>query len=65
MSEKRINPITGKKELKIDPYGLPAIWVEKTVVFCDRCRSFNECLSFDEIENETWEELNKLITSIN
>ena len=65
MSENRINAVTGRRELKIEPDGLPAIWVDFENGFCARCRPFNECLSFDEIDKESWEKLNVLIESIN
>lgn len=59
---KRINPKTGKIEIKLQPKGLPVIWVE---LYCDRCEKFQECLGFKDLSDETWEELNQIISQTN
>jgi hypothetical protein len=57
--ETRINEF-GQREAKIQPKGLPAIWVE---LFCDRCRKYQDCLGFKELSETEWEEVNAKISS--
>ena len=64
MSEERIHPESGKRQIKIQPEGLPEIWVEVEVGLCERCRPFDECLSFNLIHDKVWCELNALVASI-
>lgn len=63
MSEERIHPISGKKQRKIAPEGLPVIWVD--ISLCDRCKIYNECLGFGGIEDKDWAKLNVFINTIN
>ncbi len=60
--EIRINSKTSKPEVKLEPEGLPPIWVP---VFCDRCEKFNECLSFNNLSIKEWESLNRFIQTCN
>jgi hypothetical protein len=59
--ETRINS-WGNKEVKLQPNGLPAIWVE---MYCDRCREYQECLGFKAISKREWEIVNDAIYVIN
>ena len=59
--ETRVNTL-GEKEVKIQPEGLPAIWVK---MYCDRCRRFQECLGFNDLNEDEWQEMDKVISSIN
>lgn len=63
MAEERIHPESGKRQLKIQPEGLPAIWVEAGL--CERCRPYNECLNFNDISDKVWEEINNLLSFSN
>jgi len=65
MSEVRINPESGKRQIKIQPDGLPAIWVEAETGLCERCQPYNECLNFIDISNKAWDELNNLVSLSN
>ena len=65
MSEERINPISGKRQIKIEPDVLPAIWVDSEAGLCDRCKPYNECLNYNEISEFEWEGLNELLSSLN
>lgn len=56
--EKRINPQTGKLEVKLQPEGLPVLWVE---ILCSRCEEYKECLGLKELSEEEWEEVNHLL----
>lgn len=59
--ETRVNTL-GEKEVKIQPEGLPAIWVK---MYCDRCRRFQECLGFNDLNEDEWQEMDKVISDIN
>lgn len=59
--ETRVNA-SGNKEVKIQPQGLPAIWVE---MYCDRCREYQECLGLRALGKIEWEFANKLIFKVN
>ena len=48
--ETRINPITNKLERKLQPPGLPPLWV--SVGYCDKCQPFGECLGLSEFSDE-------------
>ena len=65
MSKERINPLSGKRQIKIEPDGLPAIWIDAEAGFCNRCKPFNECLGLNDIDKNVWTELNNLLSSIN
>ena len=57
--ERRINPKTGRTEIKLQPPGLPAIWVDEG--YCERCEPYGECLGLMELSNEEWETAQQLI----
>jgi len=59
--ETRLN-VFGQKEVKIQPKGLPVIWVE---MYCKRCRPFQECLGYKELSDSEWREVNAIIASSN
>jgi len=58
--ETRINAF-GENEVKIQPDGLPAIWIK----LCKRCGQFQECLGFNNLSEAEWQEINNLISSVN
>lgn len=62
--EKRTNPRTGKVEIKLQPEGLPEIWVERGYI-CERCKPFGECLGLDELSDEEWQGAQEFIKSGN
>ncbi len=39
LMEKRINPLTNKEEIKLQPDGLPAIWTSAND-YCERCEVY-------------------------
>ena len=59
--ETRVNGF-GAKEVKIQPNGLPAIWVK---MYCNRCRRFQECLGFNDLSETEWQEINNVVSNIN
>lgn len=59
--ETRIDAL-GQSEVKIQPKGLPAIWVE---MYCDRCREFQECLGFKALSQSEWEDVNNILSTVN
>jgi hypothetical protein len=59
--ETRINAF-GEKEVKLQPKGLPAIWVK---LYCERCRRFQECLGFNDLSEEEWQKMDSVISDIN
>jgi len=62
MAEESIHPDSGKRQIKIQPVGLPAIWVEAETGLCKRCQPYNECLNFNDISNKARDELNNLVS---
>jgi hypothetical protein len=62
---RRINPATGKEQIKLQPEGLPEIWIDIESRFCERCAPFNQCLQLADLSNKEWEGLNDFISSIN
>ena len=55
MLKTRINPITKKEEIWVQPEGLPGIWSERG--FCERCAPFNDCLGLIEIDDRDWAQM--------
>jgi hypothetical protein len=62
MAEIRIDPLTRVKQRKIQPEGLPAIWVY--IGLCERCKPYKECLGLLDIGGKAWIELNEFVVSI-
>ena len=58
--ETRINEL-GRKEVKVQPDGLPAIWFG----LCQRCDPYNECLGFRQLSYLEWHQLNSIISKAN
>ena len=56
--ELRTNLITNKEEIKLQPEGLPVLWVE---ILCSRCEEYKECLGLKELTDKEWEEVNQLL----
>lgn len=56
--EKRYNAKSGKLELKLQPEGLPAIWIP---LLCNRCEEYKECLQFKELTIQEWENTSTLL----
>ena len=65
MPKVRIHPESGQRQIKIQPEGLPAIWVEADAGLCERCRPYDECLNFNGISDKVWDELNNLLSFSN
>ena len=63
--ERRINPILGKKQVLVQPLGLPAIWITVIDDFCERCKPFNKCLGFQSLSDNEWQEVTELIKETN
>jgi hypothetical protein len=61
MRERRINPVTKKIEVKMQPEGLPAIWT--TEGFCNHCTPFGECLGLAEVPARDLEQLDTFLQS--
>lgn len=61
--ERRINPITKRVEVKLQPAGLPEIWVDEG--FCERCEQFGECLGLAELTDVEWQSALNLIKQAN
>lgn len=59
MRESKIDPKTGKTLYKVQPDGLPAIWVEDG--HCERCEPFGKCLGFQTLSNEDWRDLQTIL----
>jgi hypothetical protein len=59
----RKNPLTGKEEYWNQPPGLPGIWMTRG--YCDRCSPFLECLGFDALSEEEWQEVENLVAETN
>jgi hypothetical protein len=59
----RKNPLTGKEEYWNQPPGLPGIWMTRG--YCDRCSPFLECLGFDVLSEEEWQEVENLVAETN
>ena len=60
-SAKRINPITGKEQVWVQPEGLPGIWMNAKRELCERCKPFNECLRLDSLSDNEWCEVTDVI----
>ncbi len=56
----RINPITGKKQVLVQPPGMPAVWITENEI-CERCKPFNECLGFKSLSDKEWREVTEVI----
>lgn len=59
--EKRINPITNKEEIKLQPEGLPAIWVSSDK-YCERCAPYKQCLGFNGLSQKEWDGINEIMS---
>lgn len=62
VDEERTNPDTNKLEIKLEPDGLPPIWVS---VLCNRCEKFQECLGFKNLTEEEWNKVDFFIKNLN
>jgi hypothetical protein len=60
--EIRINPITNKTEIKVQPEGRPAIWIE--IGYCERCEPYGECMGLMELTDREWEAAKALIKEV-
>ncbi len=59
MREFKVDPKTGKILYKVQPEGLPALWVEDGL--CDRCEPYKKCLGLSTLEEEQWRELKAIL----
>jgi hypothetical protein len=59
--EKRYNIEDGCFEIKIQPEGLPAIWLDEDSKLCERCEPFGECLGLETAEDQIWDEEKKKV----
>ena len=60
--ERRLNPNTNRIEVKVQPDGLPAIWI--TEGYCERCEPYGECLGLLELTDAEWEVAQSLIKEV-
>ncbi len=60
--ERRIHPVTKRVQVKIEPEGLPAIWVDEG--YCERCEPYGECLGLMELTEKEWEAAKALIKEV-
>jgi len=60
--ERRINPVTKRVQVKVEPDGLPAIWVDEG--YCERCEPFGECLGLLELTDTEWQAAQNLIKEV-
>ena len=58
--EIRIDPKTNKTEIKLDPEGLPAIWIAASH-YCDRCAPYRECLGLNKLTDQEWSNTNDFL----
>ncbi len=59
--ERGRNPKTNKEQVLIQPKGLPAIWITIDAKLCERCKPFNQCLSFISLSDKEWQEVTEII----
>jgi len=59
MFKKRINHETCKEEIKIQPEGLPAIWIEAKDSLCEKCKPYGKCMDYRNLSDKEWQELKK------
>jgi hypothetical protein len=63
MRESKIDKKTGKTLYKVQPDGLPAIWIEDG--HCQRCESYGRCLGFQGLTEEDWKDLQQILNTQN
>lgn len=61
--ERRVNPETARVQVRIQPAGLPAIWVDEG--FCERCKPFGGCLGLNELTDTDWQVALDLLKAVN
>ncbi len=54
------NPITNRKKIKLQPEGLPAIWVS-SYKYCERCAQYKQCLGVKVLSQKEWDGINEII----
>ncbi|MDP3557115.1 MAG: hypothetical protein Q8T03_07050 [Bacteroidota bacterium] len=52
MRKFRVDPKTAKVLYKVQPEGLPALWIEDGL--CDRCKEYGKCLEVKDLSEEDW-----------
>ncbi|MDP3556113.1 MAG: hypothetical protein Q8T03_01995 [Bacteroidota bacterium] len=61
MRESKIDTKTGKTLYKVQPEGLPAIWIADEQ--CERCESYGKCLGLQNLSEDEWSELSILLNT--
>ena len=59
--ERRYNIDKGCWEIKIQPGGLPPIWLSEDGKLCERCEPFGECLGLVTADDPSWDEEKKRV----